>query len=230
MAPATEIVFIPLSEENYPDDFSSAPGKKFKDILATILAQDGVQRLSWGRQVENPGTLTMFIDWDSVDHHKKFMSTDAYGPFMQEVGSMVSGDLGMYHVHFDPHPPTKALVDTSAHVTEFITAYFPKGYSAEDQKTFTDSMNKFVDVVGSTAEGFKAAIGGFVEEELTDPKSSEPCLGYVALIGWTSVEAHLKYRETQAFKDNIHYLRGAKDLQNVAVFHVPAKEVQKGSL
>lgn len=144
---------------------------------------------------------------------------------MGKVAGLLTGSMSMYHVGFDPHPPTSALVGSTPQVTEFITAYFPKDYSAEDRKTFHEGMREFGHVVSKTAEGYQASLGGFIEEEIIDPKTSEPCLGYVALIGWESVQAHLNYRETQAFKDNIHYLRGAKDLKNVAVFHVDAKQV-----
>lgn len=144
---------------------------------------------------------------------------------MDKVAGILKGSMTMYHVGIEPHPPTAALVGSTPQVTEFIMAYFPKDYSAEDRKTFDEGMRAFGEAVSKTSQGYKTSVGGFIEEEVVDPKTSEPCLGYVALVGWESVQAHLSYRETQAFKDNIHYLRGAKDLKNVVVFHVDAKPI-----
>lgn len=43
------------------------------------------------------------------------------------------------------------------------------------------------------------------------------------------MEDHLAFRETQAFKDNIHLLRGAKDLKHITVVHYSGTQVQKGA-
>lgn len=85
-------------------------------------------------------------------------------------------------------------------------------------------MIKFGGIVDKAWEGCRGSAGGWVAEELDLPGGSEKGKAYVMLIGWTSVDSHMKYRETQSFKDNIHLLRGAKDLKNLAVFHVAASE------
>lgn len=70
MANATEIVFLPLKEGvSYSDP-------NVKEFLSTILQQDGSQRLFMGPQVEHPAISNMFIDWASIDHHKKFMASE----------------------------------------------------------------------------------------------------------------------------------------------------------
>jgi len=221
MAPATEIALLPLVPGEYPDDAQSAPGKTLRELVEIILAQKGAQKCYWGREVENPDTLRLFVDWDSVDDHKAFIASDQYKPFFKQFGTLMSGDPTLYHVHFDPHPPTVALIGSSPIATENITIYFPTTYSTEDQKAFVDSLNKFVAVIEKTQDisGYKGSVGGWVEEELTVPGSSEKAKGYVCLIAWESVEAHLKYRETQDFKDNSHLLRGAKDLITLRVVH-----------
>lgn len=136
---------------------------------------------------------------------------------------MMDGAPNLYHAHFDPYPPTVAISDVGSMVTEFLTMYFPTDYSAADQAKLESDLKQFGEVVKGSSDDFKAAVGGWVVEELDDPKSSEKRKAYVLLIGWTSVQAHLSYRETQTFKDNIHLLRGAKDLKGVGVFQVAAK-------
>ncbi|KAL2429858.1 hypothetical protein ABEF95_000891 [Exophiala dermatitidis] len=227
MAPATEICFLPLQGGSYSDDASSGVDPKFKKMFDTILAQEGCQRLYWGRQVEHPSILTVFIDWDSVEHHEKFIACGTYKPFTDEVGAFLTGPPRFYHVNFDPQPPTRALADGGPFATEFITIYFPTDYSADDQKVFEASLNKLVDVARKHSQGFKTSAGGWAVEQLDLPDGSSKAKVFIALFGWESVEAHQKFRETQVFKDNIHLLRGAKDLKAVSVFHVLAKEASR---
>jgi len=225
---ATEIAHIPLKEGKYPDDPDSGPGRTHRDLLDTLLQQPGVQRCYWGRQVENKDMLMWFVDWDSVDDHKKFMKSEEYKSFFDQFSTLMDGSPTLYHAHFTPHPPN-SLKDTVAPVTEFITAYFPTDYSEEDQKT----MDKNFQAMFKKFEGGKgllAANGGWVEEEVTNVKSGEKARAYVGLAGWTSVQAHMDFRETQVFKDNISGLRGAKDLQGLHVVHVPCHEVTKGGI
>jgi hypothetical protein len=76
MPTATEVVAVPLREGHYPDDPASGTGPKFDELFQTILSQDGAQRLYWAQQLETPSVLSLFIDWDSVDHHNKFMASE----------------------------------------------------------------------------------------------------------------------------------------------------------
>jgi hypothetical protein len=68
---------------------------------------------------------------------------------------------------------------------------------------------------------------GWAEEEVDHPDSGEKSRLYNACIAWKSVQAHVAYRNSQTFKDNIHLLRGAKDLRGAKVWHVSTKEVLK---
>ena len=69
---ATEIVVFKLQEGKYPDDASSAAGQVLKDTLEQLTEQKGFQQAYWGREVENPDTFRMFVDWDSIDAHTEF--------------------------------------------------------------------------------------------------------------------------------------------------------------
>lgn len=69
---ATEIAILRLQAGKRPDDASSGPGQIFKDALDTLTEQPGFQRAYWGREVENPDNLRLFVDWDSVDAHIDF--------------------------------------------------------------------------------------------------------------------------------------------------------------
>jgi hypothetical protein len=130
------------------------------------------------------------------------------------------GPPALYHVHFDPPTPGPAL--TSA--TEFLRVYFPVDYSEADQKSFHEGMLTFGKIVKDNWQGCKDTRGGWAKEEVENPKSGEKSRLYVAVIGWENVQSHMDFRETSHFKDNVHYLRGAKDLQHVEMTHVDAKK------
>lgn len=71
----TEIALLPLQEGKIPDDPSSPAGRVNIDALETVLSQPGVQRVSWGVQVEDNLLLLWFVDWDDIEFHKKFINS-----------------------------------------------------------------------------------------------------------------------------------------------------------
>jgi len=76
MAPVTEIVYLPLPEGKDPADPATGLRPVLDKSFATILSQPGAQRLFYGQQKENPSIATLFIDWDSVEDHNKFMAAE----------------------------------------------------------------------------------------------------------------------------------------------------------
>lgn len=113
--------------------------------------------------------------------------------------TIVDGPLSMYHASFTPHPPT-AAVGTASPTTEVLTCYFEK-----EDDGFQSKVDQLIKAISENAEGFKAASGGWVIEDVE--YKGKKGKAYVAVLGWESVDAHMKFRETQAFRDNIHLLR-----------------------
>jgi len=214
MAEVTEIVFLALKET------VDVKGQRFLNLPETIIKHGKPHRMYVGAQVEQPNVHYFFIDWSSVDHHMEFTKYEGYKAFVDDAVDQCEKPLHLFHVGFEPFPPTAAF----GGVTEYIQAYFPANYSPEDQKTFHEGMKRFGSAVERDWDECKGAAGGWAVEELDDPKSGDKAKVYVELISWPSVESHMKYRETQSFKDNIHLLRGGKDLKNVVMVHVAAKE------
>lgn len=142
-------------------------------------------------------------DWDSYEAHKTFTKTPVYKPFEKHLTTILDGTVIMRHANFDPHPPSAALSANSP-VTEVLTAYFT---SKDD--SFDEKAKKFVGILQEKAEGFKGASGGWVMEDVEHEKIGEGKKGkaFVAVLGWESVDAHMRVRETDAFTENIHLLR-----------------------
>lgn len=200
MAPATELATLPLASGAAIEDPDSPAGKVWQSTLDTVSQQDGFQRAYWGREVENQSVLQLFVDWDSLDHHKKFIASPVYGPFGKHLMTIVDGPLTLYHANLTPHPATAAALGTASPVTEVLTCYFEK-----EDDGFESKVNRLFKAVSENAEGFKGAAGGWVIEDVEYQEKKGKA--YLGVLGWESVEAHMKFRETQAFKDNIHLLR-----------------------
>jgi hypothetical protein len=227
---ATEIALLRLKE----DTDLSTPGPAlttWTETLSTVLAQPGAQRAYWGTSVETPSFLRLFIDWDSVDAHKTFMSSPAYGPFGGKLMTLLSGVEGVYHAHMTPNPPSKALGSSSSPATELLTAYFPTGYTSAQQDAFSANFAKLASIMEMEGQGaYLTASGGWcVEDEVVNPANAEvKGKAFFGAIGWKSVQAHLDFRSTEAFQKNIHLLRGAEGLLGVHVEHYVGTEVGGG--
>lgn len=81
---------------------------------------------------------------------------------------------------------------------------------------FPSSCQKFIEGVKVPDGGKGWASGGVVEEgvvkhgEFMEGNEGEgkEGKGFVLLGGWESVDAHMRFRETEVFKENVGYLRG----------------------
>lgn len=225
---ATEIALLKLKPNtNIKDGHAKTT---WDESLKTILDQPGAQRAYYGITEEDPTMLRLFIDWDSVKHHKEFMSSDVYGPFGEKLMTLLDGIEGLYHSHLTPHPPSKALSQSSSPATELLTVYFPAHYSSHQMSKFQSDMAQLVGAIESNGgDSFTGFAGGWcVEDEVKSPANQEhKGKAYFAAIGWKSVKAHLDFRETEHFKKNIHLLRGADGLLGLHVQHYHGIEVGK---
>ncbi|KAG7006239.1 hypothetical protein G7Y79_00015g038290 [Physcia stellaris] len=141
-------------------------------------------------------------DWSSIDAHKAFISSPQYTPFSTKFGKILGSPPQLHHAHLDPHPPAPATSSTRAPVTECLTLYFPTTF---DTTSFDSHWPIFKKALEEKAEGFRAASAGWMVEELE--LDGEKCKAWAGFLGWDSVEAHMKYRETEAFKGTIGGLR-----------------------
>lgn len=78
-------------------------------------------------------------------------------------------------------------------------------------------------MLSENAEGFKAVAAGWVEEEVQYEGS--PATGFLATLGWESVDLHLAYRNTKAFQESIVPIR--EGCKGRVVHHVKFQEETK---
>ena len=151
-----------------------------------------------------------------------------YKPFVEHFGTITSLDkIQLYHANLEPHPPNQVLGRSTSPATEILLLYFPTDYSKADQDKFESDTKKLLGIVEKNSDKYTASAGGWVVEELAIPGTEEKAKAWAGFIGWKSVQDHLDFRFTEVFKENIHLLRGAKDLKKLAVVHYHGNEVQK---
>lgn len=82
-------------------------------------------------------------------------------------------------------------------------------YGISDLSTYTSAVEKFIENTKPVAAGigFQGAIFGPVIEDIAKDGENVKGSAFKLCIGWTSIEAHMRFRETDAFKKNIHLLR-----------------------
>jgi hypothetical protein len=145
----------------------------------------------------------LYLDWDARESHFKFMNSPEYGPFLEQLSTLISAPLHLHHITTKPFPPT---ILGRAPVIEFATFY-------NIEPGFLSNVEKFVKVVEEVkGEGYLGVAYGETMEDVKkhadqgkgDVKDGK---AVVLLIGWESKELHMKFRETDTFKENIHYLR-----------------------
>ncbi|KAL8805413.1 MAG: hypothetical protein Q9182_001979 [Xanthomendoza sp. 2 TL-2023] len=205
---ATEIVTASLQPGIDVDDPNSTAGKVLSDMFNTLQQQEGYQRAYHGHQVENLSIWQLLIDWDSVEAHEKFMSQPYYEAVIKHLMSIVDGqNIAICHAHFSPHPPSVAVSGTVAPVTEMIAHHFSSDISDDDRASFESNMKKFAQLLEEKAAGFKGFAGGWVVEDIEHAEVGGKTKTWQSCVGWQSVEAHMAFRETEEFKDNVHLIR-----------------------
>lgn len=133
------------------------------------------------------------------------------------------------HVCFNPYPPAKVLDATTGTplVTEVMLAYFPSDISSSGKQHAASKFQQFVDKALKTSPDFKGVSSGWGVETDFPIRGEKGKTGtiFAAFIAWPSLEAHMRFRETDAFKDNVHFVTDMDDLIKVTQLHVSCRSL-----
>ncbi|KAH9991317.1 hypothetical protein F4779DRAFT_609684 [Xylariaceae sp. FL0662B] len=216
MAPVTEFADLCL-KPNVDMAFLS-------EAIKIVIEQPGCLRARSSVVHEDKSKLRLFVDWVSLGAHQDFTKRDVYGPFTELFLSGLTGSVILYHVPFTPFPPTaldNAEGKGKSAVTELLHAYFPSGdgFTADMMASTSRTVQGFLDQLVASAKqsSGETAIGWAVEEL---EFKGEMCRVLAVAIGWESVDAHMKFRETEDFAKLIPILRGLEGLKGMQVCHV----------
>lgn len=100
-------------------------------------------------------------------------------------------------------------------------------YTQEDQNKVLQDVKTFLSILEEKAKGCKGSAVGWVDEEIELPGEDGKWKAFLLLVGWDSVESHTEFQSSQAFKDNIHHVLGAKGLQKIEAVHSSLMQVTR---
>jgi hypothetical protein len=142
----------------------------------------------------------------------KFVNDRSYGPFKETLGGLMEA----VHLHHFTQSNTKLL--GSSPVVEVFTFHDIEPGFLENAEKFADAVQK------GKPKGYHGILYGKVMEKIVRHKDVgngdvQPGEAVVGMVGWDSVEAHMEFRETDLFKENIGLLR--EKTSGGEIFHVP---------
>ncbi|KAK8023813.1 hypothetical protein PG993_011879 [Apiospora rasikravindrae] len=214
-SPVTELVDFALPPSA---DLESA----FPAAVTTLTQQPGCRGARYSRHHEDAAKLTLYVDWDSVAAHEAFCAkSDIYSPFFASLAPLSTTAPSPYHVAFNP--PATGVLDVAPAV-EVLHLHFPADYGAEKQEVVLKTIGEFFAISEKAAgkEGMDLLVGtpavGWAVEEREFKEDKGRVL--VVMIGWKSVEAHMQYRDTDAFRESIGMIRGLEAMKGISVYHV----------
>lgn len=123
------------------------------------------------------------------------------------------------HVATTPFPPS-AL---QAPVTEILLVYFPSDISTAAKDSVESNIKQFIDKALTGYPEIKGVNYGWgVENDFPVRGGEEGQTGSIlmAFVGWTSIDAHLKYQETDLYKENVHLLQSFEGVVGMKMIHI----------
>lgn len=140
-----------------------------------------------------------------------------------------AGPSFVKHVAVEPFP-VEVLDVAKAGVVEIWAAYFSAATTAEEKAGISAAFADFATKALPASPDFKGiSMGWGVEDDFPLPGCDNQDAGFAAhfaLIGWTSVEGHQRFRETDAFKSSIGPMRTLPGLVKMSVCHIRCKSIK----
>lgn len=143
------------------------------------------------------------------------MASSAYPPFLAHIQPIMAAAPSIFHIDFQPSQ--NVLHNTlSAPITEIATFYF----DSQPNSDWLANAAKAAEWLRKDAKGFSDIAYG-ITHEVVEYQGVKGKAAVIA-VGWESKEAHMAFRETETFAENIGLLRG--DSKAVEMHHVALME------
>ncbi|KIW69968.1 hypothetical protein PV04_02280 [Phialophora macrospora] len=227
---------------------TTAPGGPYSVYWGVEIEADAganAESKSNGVQATDPDPtkLWAFFDFDSVEQHEKF----ANGPgrdAVKDLPKILTHSELSGHVVLEPFPPLVLL----APVTEVMLAYFPSDISRASKDAASAQFQRFVDVALSQCKQVRGVGSGWGVEtnfpirtvvmgakgDEGGPEAETELQGgrrkgalFTAFIGWPSVGAHMAFRKTELFRENVHLITDMEGVVSLAMFHVSCRVLER---
>jgi hypothetical protein len=106
-----------------------------------------------------------------------------------------------------------------------MLAYFPWDISPAGKDKVTARLQGFVEKGLNECCDVRGVSYGWGVENDFPVRGEEGQVApiFTAFIGWPSIDAHMKFRETAAFKENVDLIRGMEGMVKLAMFHISCR-------
>jgi quinol monooxygenase YgiN len=205
------------------DLVAAGPAKdKFVDSLTQVLKEPGCSRVYWSVQQEDPTKIWLFFDWDSAEDYQRFGTSEHHGAWVAQFQGLLDFSAApvVKFAELKPRPSASFLDGT----IETIFFHFPADITAATRETVDATLVEFVEKGLSTSADFRGAHTGWVTQTDVPIPIATGADGQgsalLVFLGWPSVEAHMKFRETDAFKNTIGLIRGLPEMKTMGMFHL----------
>ena len=116
-------------------------------------------------------------------------------------------------------------------MTEVLLIWFPSDIAQDAKDAATKRLQQFADCIEEYPAIHAINIGWGVENDFPVRDGEEGQEGQkgsllMGTIGWSSIDDHMKFRETDTFKNNIHLLRGMEDVLKMTMFHIKSRVME----
>ncbi|KAF2623314.1 hypothetical protein BU25DRAFT_425074 [Macroventuria anomochaeta] len=220
--PIVEVGMMGVRPNKTPMDPSTADGKILSDAWkAVIQAPGGPQRVFWGLEEEDRGRIWGWFDWESVEEHEAFAKS-------------VGGEATKRFVEvFTPGFTKHAHVDTSvlkAPVTEVMLASFPPDITQDAKDAVAGQFQTFKEKALDQCKDVRTVSSGWgleIDFPVRNSPNGEKGTLFFALIGWGSVDEHMAFRETEAFKENVGLITGMEGYVKLDMFHLSCEVMER---
>jgi len=222
--PITEVGLMGVKPNHKIMDDSLPEGHLLTSIYKNIISlPGGPSRIYWGLEVEDPLKLWAFFDWETLGEHEEFAK--AFGAeAVKDLPTILTHGEFSKHVVLSPSP----LVLQSP-ITEVLLAYFPSDISAAGKESTATQFQKLVEKSLGGSTDVKAVSYGWGVENDFPVRGEEGQRGSLltAFIGWPSVEASMKVRETEVSRKNVELIQGIEGNIKFAMFQISCRVLER---
>jgi hypothetical protein len=113
-------------------------------------------------------------------------------------------------------------------VTEVLLVYFPSDISPAGKDSVVSQVKEFVDKALTGYSDIKGVNYGWgVENDFPVRAGEEGQTGSIlmAFVGWTSIDAHLKFQETDIYKEHAHLVQTLEGVVGMHMFHTSCQSL-----
>ncbi|KAJ6095818.1 hypothetical protein N7486_006564 [Penicillium sp. IBT 16267x] len=203
--PTSEFIFFRVKPSVRPEDPNNEEGEHLLSTFRNTQHESGHQSSAWGRSVEDDNTIVWAINWSDA---RGSASTEKLTPYLDPDARPPTA---IYATLSPPLCSADALTDNP--ITELCVLSFANSLSGpEKRKLNGDFINFRAALVEQLppGSGLRSWSMGHVDRPSLVQHAKSPsgqAMLHLLVVGWDSIDAHKKVRETEQFVSSISPIR-----------------------